>query len=114
MKCVGNFKAFNCSILQIVSNSEYEQKALFSENEYKLVQSHADDMKDVEKIETAFKYNDKIIISNDISQHQTYTVCVSNSKLFGINDYIEFQRIDGVSFNQFPNTFRKALTLELS
>eukprot|EP01083_Nonionella_stella_P029573 81369_1 len=30
------------------------------------------------------------------------------------NDYIEFQRIDGVSFNQFPNTFHKALTLELS
>eukprot|EP01083_Nonionella_stella_P041108 111497_1 len=45
MECVGNFKAFNYSVLQIVSNSEYEHKELFSENEYKLVScSHAIEM----------------------------------------------------------------------
>eukprot|EP01083_Nonionella_stella_P219380 785927_1 len=47
MECVDNCKSFNCSIFQIVSNSGYEQKDLFSQNEYKLVSySHADDAKD--------------------------------------------------------------------
>eukprot|EP01083_Nonionella_stella_P062698 163038_1 len=109
MECVDNCKSFNCSIFQIVSNSGYEQKDLFSQNEYKLVSySHADDAKDEEIV---FQYNAKIIVSNNTSQYKSHKVLVSNPELFGVDHYIELQHIDGPSVSQFSNAFYNALTV---
>eukprot|EP01083_Nonionella_stella_P259033 884752_1 len=143
MECVGMFKAFNCNILQIVSNSECDEKEFLAQNEYKFVSySHVDSQtqtmsafgnkeektenkeagtdasekeamraEDMGITEVAFKYNDKIIVSNNTSQQQSHKVWISNPKLFGITDYIELQHMDGAGFNQFSSAFYNALAV---
>eukprot|EP01083_Nonionella_stella_P201941 738236_1 len=61
--------------------------------------------------EIVFKYDDKIIVSNSTAQHQFHNVLVSNPKVFGGDDYVELQHMNGESFNQFSNAFYDALTV---
>eukprot|EP01083_Nonionella_stella_P098938 278283_1 len=114
MECVANFRAFNCSQFQIVCNSEYEEKQLFSENEYKLIScSHTDDAKDMVHLNrpsVSFKYGDKIIVSHNTSQSHKVFVSNPDPEIFGMNDYIELH-MDDPSSNQFSNAFYNALTV---
>eukprot|EP01083_Nonionella_stella_P190026 703992_1 len=111
MECVATIKSFNCSILR-VSNSEYEEKELWSGNTYKFVsRPHGDDAKAMDVSDTLFTHKDKIIVSNNTLQHQSYKVWISNPKLFGVNHYIEIQHMDGACFDQFSNAFHNALRI---